>query len=227
MTDGYIGNEAEILAAMHERFGASRVFSFGVGSSVNRFLMERMAKLGRGAAAFLPLEANAGQIMDRFFARISRPALTDLDVHWGNMLVADVYPATLPDLYVGRPVFITGRYTGVAEYVSVAGTREGVQQELRVEVEPPGSARSSLAKLWARKRISELSDPQTVGHDPYGELASEIRSTALEHQLMSAYTSFVAVDSSYVTEGMHGTTVRQAVPVPAGVRYDTTVPGGG
>lgn len=227
MTDGYIGNEAQILAAMHERIGAARVFSFGVGSSTNRYLMERMAKVGRGVAAFLPMDADAGLLMDQFFARISRPALTDLDVHWGNMLVRDVYPASLPDLFVGRPVFVTGRYSGSAEFVAVTGQSRAGEQRLRVEVEEPGSARASLGKIWARKRIAELSDQQSLGHDPYGEVAARIRDTALAHQLMSAYTSFVAVDSSVVTDGNYGTTVHQAVPVPAGVRYNTTVPGGG
>ena len=77
---------------------------------------------------------------------------------------------------------------------------------------------------WTRQRIAELSDRHVIGYDPYGELVSQIRETALERQLMSAYTSFVAVDSRHVTHGSHGTTVRQAVPVPTGVRYDTTVP---
>ena len=40
---------------------------------------------------------------------------------------------------------------------------------------------------------------------------------------MSAYTAFIAVDSSRVTEGDHGVSVPVAVPVPDGVRYETTV----
>jgi Ca-activated chloride channel family protein len=72
-------------------------------------------------------------------------------------------------------------------------------------------------------RIADLSDRQTWSNDPYNELENAIRTTALQYQLMSDYTSFVAVDSCYRTEGGHGTTVHQALPVPDGVRYDTTV----
>ena len=86
-----------------------------------------------------------------------------------------------------------------------------------------GNAGSSLAKVWARLRIADLANRQTWAGDPYGEIGDAIRDTALHYQLVSNYTSFVAVDSSQKTSGDHGITVRQGVPVPDGVRYETTV----
>jgi Ca-activated chloride channel homolog len=80
-----------------------------------------------------------------------------------------------------------------------------------------------VRSLWARLRIEDLARRQTLAGDPNGDLAESIRATALEYSLMSAYTSFVAVDATERTAGERGTTVNQAVPVPAGVRYDTTV----
>lgn len=226
MTDGFIGNDAEIIGEVHKRIGASRIFSFGVGSSVNRYLLERMAQEGRGAVAYLGPNDSATDIMNRFFERISHPALTDVSIDWGSMAVSDVYPARLPDMFVGRPLVVTGKYVGVPGEIRVHG--QAANEPLRFAV-PAGDANfgntgnASVAKIWARLRIADLADRQTWQHDPHGELEASILQTALTHQLMSAYTAFVAVDSSQVTEGDHGTTVHQAVPVPDGVRYETTV----
>jgi Ca-activated chloride channel homolog len=98
LTDGYIGNESEILQEIHKRLGSSRIFSFGVGSSVNRFLLDSMAKVGRGAVAYLGLEDTGSEIMGKFFERISHPAMSDVKIDWGDLDVRDVYPRRLPDL---------------------------------------------------------------------------------------------------------------------------------
>ena len=223
MTDGYIGDERDILAAIHSRIGASRIFSFGIGNSVNRYLMERMADAGRGVVAYIGLDDSARDVMDGFFARVSRPALTDVDVDWGGMAVADVYPAKLPDLFVGRPLVVTGKFTGERKAVRVLGTSGGERLALMTAADKNGTAGASIAKVWARLRIADLANRLTWAGDPYGELGDAIRNTALRYQLVSNYTSFVAVDSSQKTAGGHGVTVHQAVPVPDGVRYETTV----
>jgi Ca-activated chloride channel family protein len=85
LTDGYIGNEADVLREIDARLGATRIFSFGVGSSVNRYLIERMAGIGRGVVAYLGLEDSGTEVMNLFFERISHPALIDVDVDWGRM----------------------------------------------------------------------------------------------------------------------------------------------
>ena len=223
MTDGYIGNERDILAAVHSRIGASRIFSFGVGNSVNRYLMERMADAGRGVVAYLGLNDSARDVMDGFFARVSRPALTDIEVDWGGMAVTEVYPRTLPDLFVGRPLVVTGKFAGDRKAVRVLGSSGGERRTLMTAQDVDTSAGSSLAKVWARLRIADLANRQTWAGDPHGELGDAIRNTALRYQLVSNYTSFVAVDSSQKTAGDHGVTVHQPVPVPDGVRYETTV----
>ena len=223
MTDGYIGNEKDILAAVHTRVGASRIFSFGVGNSVNRFLLDRMAEAGRGAAAYLGLNDSARDAMERFFMRVSHPALTDIEIDWGGTTVTDVYPSALPDLFVGRPLVVTGKFSGKQRKVRVLGSSDGERRTLMTAQDIEGGAGASIAKVWARLRIADLANRQTWAGDPYGELRDAIRDTALRHQLVSNYTSYVAVDSAMRTTGDHGVTVRQAVPVPDGVRYDTTV----
>ena len=223
LTDGYIGNESDILAEVHRRLGAARIFSFGVGDSVNRYLLERMARVGNGAVAYLGLNDSAEDVMGAFFARVSHAALTDVEIDWGGMTVSDTYPAQPPDLFVGRPLVVSGRFQGEATSVTVSGTVDGSRRAFVVEAAEPGRAGLSIAKVWARANIAELSDRQATAGEAHEELGAVIRRIALKHQLVSNYTSFVAVDSTEPTGGQYGVTVHQAVPVPAGVRYETTV----
>lgn len=224
LTDGFIGNEAEILGEIHKRIGSSRIFSFGVGSSVNRYLLDHMAKMGRGACAYLGLNQKAEPVMDAFFERISHPALTDISIDWGGMKVSDVYPESVPDLFVGRPVILTGKFSGngVAN-IRVNGNAGNERQviPLALDLDNAGAPKGSLRPIWARAKIATLADRATW--EANSGLAGQIRSLALEHGLMSNFTAFIAVDSTRKTEGNYGTSVAVPVPAPEGVRYDTTV----
>jgi len=224
MTDGYIGNEAEILAAVHEKLGASRIFSFGVGSSVNRYLLDRMAKLGKGAVAYVGPNDSSSDIVDLFYDRISHPALTDVAIDWGSLEVEDVYPSRIPDLFVGRPIIVTGRFQGRQDTtVQIAGQIGNFDKQIRIPVrfDEAAATHPGIACVWARKKIEQLASRAT--YDRAADLAAKIRQVALEYSLMSAYTAFVAVDSTHQTAGDHGVTVAVPVPAPEGVRYDTTV----
>jgi Ca-activated chloride channel family protein len=130
----------------------------------------------------------------------------------------------MPDLFVGRPVIITGRYSGPPpQSVRVRGEAGGRIVESTVAADEGGrNDRRGITGVWARSRISELMDRAL--YEPDRELPRQVKSIALKYGMMSAYTSFVAVDSSAATRGDHGTSVQVAVPVPDGVRYDTTVP---
>ncbi|MHC4825664.1 MAG: VWA domain-containing protein, partial [Planctomycetota bacterium] len=224
LTDGHIGNESHILGEIHHRLGPARIFSFGVGSSPNRYLLNRMAKQGRGAVAYLGLNDDGGEVMDHFFERISHPVLTNIAIDWGSMEVEDVIPARLPDLFVGRPVIVTGKFRNPdATTVRVKGRAGKQVVEAPFEVDPVGSAHAgkALPSIWARMRIAELADRATW--DPNVELGEQVRALALQYSLMSSFTSFVAVDSLTRTAGAYGTTVAVPVPVADGMRYETTV----
>jgi Ca-activated chloride channel family protein len=224
LTDGYVGNEAEILGELHRRLGASRIFSFGIGSSVNRYLLDHMAKAGHGAVAYLGPNDSAAQIMEDFFTRISHPAMTDLNVDWGGLHVTEVFPSNLPDLFVGRPVILAGRFAGNEDTaVRINGLAAG--QPLQVAIPAPlssaGAEHTGLPSVWAGMKIAELADQFT--YRPDAELPEAIKRVALDYGLMSPFTAFVAVDSTRRTDGSEGTTVPVAVPVPEGVKYKTTV----
>jgi len=224
LTDGYIGSEAEILGEVYKRLGPSRVFSFGVGSSVNRYLLDHLAKLGSGAVAYLGLEDDGANVMDDFFERISHPAMTDLRIEWGGLHVTEMFPSRLPDLFVGRPVILTGRFEGGGKTnIRVLGNAADRPVEVRIQAELEGAAAShnGLPSVWARMKIADLADRAT--YEPNADLPANIRQLALEYGLMSSFTAFVAVDSTRRTEGSGGTTVPVAVPVPEGVKYHTTI----
>ena len=223
LTDGYIGNEAEILAALAGGLKDSRVFGVGVGSSVNRYLLAEMSRMGRGAVAYLGLKDSASEVMEAFFHRVSHPALADVDIDWGGAQVSDVVPAKPPDLFVGRPVVITGRYRGSFEgSIRVTGRAGGAEREAVIAPEPTLERRTgALACVWARMRIGELAGRMLV--EPSEQIPGQVKRLALDYGLMSAFTAFVAVDSLTRTEGEFGTTVPVPVPVPEGVRYETTV----
>ncbi len=224
LTDGFIGNEQEILAEVDKRLGASRVFSFGVGSSPNRYLLDGMARVGRGAVAYLSLNDDAAAVMDAYFDRVSHAALADVSIDWGGLDVADVYPQRLPDLFVGRPVIVTGRFRSApAATVNIRGRAGNGEITLAVPIDPADAeaTHSGLPAVWARHKIADLSWRSLA--QPDGDWAAAIRNVALEFGLMSDYTAFVAVDTTRRTAGNHGTTVAVPVPVPDGVKYETTV----
>jgi Ca-activated chloride channel family protein len=224
LTDGFIGNEVEILAAIHKRLGDARIFSFGIGSSVNRYLLDGMAKAGRGAVTYLALNDDAAQVMDEFFARISHPALTDVRIDWSGLEVEEIFPARVPDLFVGRPVVVTGRFKGeFPQSILVTGQSGGEITALPVTVatRERTASHAGLPSVWARMKLAQLAEQSL--QEPRGDWQRQVRQVALDFNLMSAFTAFVAVDSATRTRGGHGTTVPVAVPVPAGVKYKTAV----
>ena len=225
MTDGYIGNENHILQAVNEKLGASRIFSFGVGSSPNRMLMDRMAILGKGAVAYLSLNDDAVAVMDAFNRRISHPAMTDLSIDWGDMDVADVYPKRIPDLIVGRPVIVTGRYRGTPDTVTVSG-RAGMQPaSFEVAAADATATHAGVSAVWARLKIKDMMNTLRTSPAAAEEIQQSVLQTALNHGLMSNFTAFVAVDSLTRTDGEPGRTVNVPSEVPDGVDYNATVSG--
>ncbi len=172
----------------------------------------------------MSLDDAPGPVIDHFFERASQPAMTDLEIDWGGAAVADVYPSEIPDLFVGRPVIVTGRFEGAAPHSVRVSGRAGDQIrdiEFATNAASAETRHDGLAAVWARTRIADLADRSL--YEGGGELPDEIKLVALEFGLMSAYTAFVAVDSMTRTAGTHGTTVAVPVPVPDGVRYETTV----
>ena len=226
LTDGFVGNEADILEMTAKKIGTGRVFAFGVGSSPNRYLMDGLGRVGRGAVAYLGLKDDGAQVMKAFLDRIASPAMTNIRVDFGSgMKTKDVYPTKVGDLFVGRPITMTGRFDGeLSNTVQVHGMVEGRDTNIPVEVDRDSVTNPALASIWARHRITDLSEQMFQAPAQASEFAADVKRTALEYGLLSQFTAFIAVDSSRVTEGDHGVSVAVPVPVPEGVKYETTVP---
>src|SRR5947209_16425098 len=111
MTDGYVGNDMEIIGEVQKHPNA-RVFAFGIGGSVNRFLLDNMAKYGRGEVEYVALNDDGSAAARRFYERVRSPLLTDISIDWNGLAVSDVYPKGVPDLFGAKPVTVTGRYSG-------------------------------------------------------------------------------------------------------------------
>jgi Ca-activated chloride channel homolog len=217
MSDGFVGNDKEILATVADRAGDVRVFTFGVGSSVNRYLLEGMALEGRGVARIvLPSEDPAAAARD-FCARIARPVLTEISVDWGDLDVTAVYPERLPDLYAGEPLRLVGSYKGEPGSVTIRGRRGDGRFEKVLDLGQAGGG-TGLGTLWARARIAELDRQLHWGDDE--DVAREITSTALRFRLLSAYTSFVAVERKIVNPAGYQLSVDQPLEIPQGVSFE-------
>ena len=215
LSDGYIGYEAEVLRYVNRHLGSASVFPLGVGSSVNRFLIDAMARIGRGEPFVLTPGEDPDPVVNRFFELVSRPCLTGIEVDFEGIEVSDLQPAEPPDLFAGRPLSLVGRYErGGAGRVVISGRLAGRpwRHVLQVDLPEERSDNPGLACLWARRSIESLSDAQAIGLIPGDEARGRITDLALQFGLMSAYTSFVAVDSQ--VRNPAGEPQPIAVPVP-------------
>jgi Ca-activated chloride channel homolog len=228
MTDGYVGNDMEIIAEVQKHPNA-RVFAFGIGSSVNRFLLDKMSEYGRGEVEYVALNDDGSAAARRFHERVRNPLLTDISVDWNGMPVSDVYPQRIPDLFGAKPVILTGRYPaaghGVIRLKGKMAGREFVR-EILVDFPEAEPQHNVLSSLWARSRIDDL-----MGQDYNGiqqgamkpELKETITSLGLEYSLMTQFTSFVAVEEMIVTDGGQPRRIDVPVEVPEGVNREAVV----
>ncbi|HOL70973.1 MAG TPA: VIT and VWA domain-containing protein [Bryobacteraceae bacterium] len=225
MTDGYVGNDMEIIAEVQKHPNA-RIFAFGIGSSVNRFLLDEMAKYGRGEVEYVGLNDDGSAAARRFHERVRNPLLTDIEIDWGNLAVSDVYPRRIPDLFSAKPLIIHGRYSAPGSgTVRLRGRMAGREFSRAVRVTLPDSEprHDVLAPLWARARISDL-----MGQDYFGLQSGTIRTDirdaitqlGLDYRLMTQFTSFVAVEEMTITDGGQPRRVEVPVEMPEGVSYE-------
>ena len=216
MTDGFVGNDMDIIAEV-QKYKNARVFAFGVGSSVNRFLLDNMATAGRGEVEYVGLNDEGSAAAKRFHQRVRNPLLTDISIDWGGLPVADVYPKRIPDLFGAKPVFLTGRYTGPGSgTIKLKGNMAGnpFTREIQVALPETMALHDVLPQLWARSRVENLLSEDYLGA-LNGRMRDDLKNTiiqlGMEFRLMTQFTSFVAVEEISVPDG--GTLRRIDVPV--------------
>ncbi|MEO8050745.1 MAG: VIT domain-containing protein [Acidobacteriota bacterium] len=225
MTDGYVGNDMEIIGEVKKHPNA-RVFSFGIGSSVNHFLLDQMAREGRGEVEYVGLEDDGSAAARRFHERVRTPVLTDLRLEWGGVAVSEVFPARLPDLFSAKPLIISGRYDspgrGILRLRGKQAGRDFVR-DIPVILPADQPAHPVLATLWARRKVDALMAKNWNGMqsgDPGPEIKEAITKLGVDFSLMTQFTSFVAVEDSIRTEGGAPRRVEVPVEMPSGVSYE-------
>jgi Ca-activated chloride channel family protein len=221
MTDGEVGNDDAIIAEV-QRHPNARVFSFGIGSSVNRSLLDKIALEGKGEAEYVGLTDDGSKAARKFYERVRTPLLTDLSIDWNGSPVADVFPGRLTDLFSAKPVILHGRYTKAANgTIKLRGKVAGQPYERTIALNLPESdaANDVLATLWARTRIDDLSSLRlkTADNKAAKELDSQITNIGLEFGLLTNFTSFVAVEDRVSNPNGPPTTVVVPNVLPQGM----------
>jgi Ca-activated chloride channel family protein len=224
LTDGAVSADEKALSRIHSQIGRARLFTFGVGPSVNRSLLTRMAEIGHGTAEFLQLNEDIEEAIIRFQDRVAYPVLQDLTVKWEGVAVWDIYPARLPDLYIGQPLELVARTELTSQRsgrLIISGRRGDLPVTLQVDLPPALTVEPVINRAWARARVDSLLD--TLRDDPskIGSLRPEIIGLGISQRLLTPFTAFVAVDSD-VTENQSDkqTRVSIAVPLPEGLELE-------
>ena len=232
LTDGYIGNEAEIIEEVGRRAGDQiRFWAIGIGSSPNRFLIDGVAKQGGGMSGVIELNTDPKGLVSRIVHRIHQAQLANIQIDWNELPVYEIFPRRIPELWSGSPVILFGRYAdGGKTRLKLSGVAEGKPLSYSLDVKLPRAqpAHGVLSKMWAQKKIEDISAQMFYADTP--EVVEEITQVALTYRLMSQYTSFVAVDESEVQlvsqQAKPPRRVLVPVPLPTGVEFDGVFGGG-
>ncbi len=217
VTDGYIGGEKELFEHIGANLGDANVFAFGIGSSVNRYLIEGVARAGQGEPFVVIEAAKAGEAALRFREYIESPVLTRVRLEAQGFEIYDVEPASIPDVFADRPVVVHGKWRGPRSgklTVTGVGGAGAYRASFDVAGVNPGKP-GALRQLWARTRIAALSDWSFGREDD--ETHAAIVSLGLRYNLLTRHTSFIAVRHKIVNEGTPATNVEQPLPLPLGV----------
>ncbi|MDJ0866653.1 MAG: VIT and VWA domain-containing protein [Myxococcota bacterium] len=226
MTDGYVGNDYEVIDLVRRLRGTSRWFPFGTGNSVNRFLLDQMAREGGGEVETALLNRPGEEVARRFWERIASPVLTDVRVELEGLDVHDVFPREPSDVWAGRPLVVHARYREPGRgRVVLTGFRGGEPYREALAVRLPKRERDhdALASLWARAKVDALQrrDLRALQSGQFPEaLREEIVEIALAHRLVTPFTSFVAVEDRVVNRDGRPETVAVPVEMPQGVSYE-------
>lgn len=233
LTDGYIGNENEILAEVQQHLQpANRLYSFGAGSSVNRFLLNHIAEIGRGISTIIRHDEPTEEVAEKFYRQINNPVLTNIQISWqGDTESPVIYPKVAPDLFCEQPLVLFGRKqdraSGNLQISGIAAGGKHYEKTFHLIFEETGNL--AVAQLWGRASIKYLMNQMVSFETKAGVEA--VTETALTYQLLSQYTAFVAVsDDVRVEPGSEYLSMQVPVEMPEAVSYQGvfgSLPAGG
>ncbi len=217
-TDGYVTVEEEAFDLIRKNLGNANLFTFGIGSGVNRYLIEGMARVGMGEPLVIAKPEETREKAEKFRKMIESPVLTNVRINFGKFDAYDAEPISIPDLFAERPIIVFGKWRGkpVGE-ITIKGTMSSGPYLTKMEIggEKPLMINSSLQYLWARHRIALLSDYNFL--NPNAERIKEVTRLGLTYNLLTAYTSFAAIDPEVRGTDGQPVTVKQPLPLPESV----------
>lgn len=204
LTDAAVGNEAELFDDIARRLGDARLFTIGIGTAPNSYFMRKAAELGRGSFTYIGDVTEVGERMTELLRKLEQPAVTGIAVRWPDGLPsgAEMYPATVPDLYAGVPVTFSARLPGTTlsqlrGQLAIEGQGGGATWRHAIDIGAQARNGIGVAAVWARAKLSAIEDDQWHGADP-ARVRDAAAAHALAYDLVSSYTSLVAVDAEVV-----------------------------
>jgi Ca-activated chloride channel family protein len=226
LTDGFVAGEEGVFDHIRANLNRCNVFAFGIGTSVNHHLIEGVAKAGMAEPFVVTTEADAEGVANKFREYVQSPVLTDIQVRAIGFDIYDVNPGKFPDLLAQRPIILFGKWRGpVSGTIEMSGKNgHGLfTSRLDVATTQPDQANGALRYLWARSRIAELSDYGAYQVDD--ENVKTITALGLQYNLLTRYTSFIAVREVVTNPTGSAEDVKQALPLP--LRVSNLAVGGG
>jgi Ca-activated chloride channel homolog len=215
-TDGYITVEKETFQYVKDNLGDANFFTFGIGSSVNRYLIEGLAHAGMGEPFIVSKQNEASAIANKFKTYIESPVLANININYNGFNVYDIVPLKVPDVFSLRPIIVFGKYKGnPSGTINISGiTAAGkYSNTLNVSMVKAEKSNSALKYLWARHKIREYDFAGKIGND----VKAEITKLGLDYGLLTEYTSFVAVDNEIRNKTGKSDSVAQPLSLPDGV----------
>ena len=190
LTDGSVGNEEALFGIIRKKLGDSRLFTIGIGSAPNSYFMTKAAEFGHGTFTYIGKVEEVNEKMSGLFRKLENPVLTNISVNLPGAIEGEMWPKQLPDLYAGEPVMLSAALKDIGTEMTLTGNNGAAKWQTKLSL-AINKTESGVGALWARKKISSLMDNAQNNPD---EAKQAIITTALDHHLVSKYTSLVAVD---------------------------------
>ncbi|EWS98330.1 hypothetical protein BG00_10225 [Pseudoalteromonas sp. SCSIO_11900] len=216
LTDGSVSNEDQLFKHIAHALGDSRLFTVGIGSAPNRYFMRRAADIGKGTYTFISSAHDVQPKMQQLFDKLAHPAMTNLALTNKNEESLDFWPSPLPDLYFAEPIMVAIKLDTTDAITFTGQTAHG---EFKVKLNPQASSKATgIDKLWARQKIKSL-----LLYNQQSEVKQQVQQLALEHQLLSPFTAFIAIEETTIKEVAKQTTqVANSMPQGMSMRLPQT-----
>lgn len=200
ITDGAIANEQQLFELIADHIGDSRLFTVGIGAAPNGFFMQRAAQTGRGTYTYVGKLDEVSTQVGQLLAKIEHPLVSNIDLRLSDGTIPDYWPVNIGDLYLGEPVMVavklkSNQHQYQSDELIVSGNFGGSQWQRRVGLQRDDKAKG-LDLIWARKQIEALMLSKNSSN--VERVKRQVTQIALDHHLVSPYTSLVAVDNRVV-----------------------------